>query len=196
MEKKKIFRSILLVAVVVLSILPVIVTFSSVLTSLFVRMRWYTVLQESVVPFESRLVAVLIRPLGITGQVTSKQEFSMVLIKGSEAIPIKLEWNCLGWQSMILLAITLVIGLRGDYTIRSKAETLIVGILGTFLSNLFRMAFIVSLAYYWNQLAAMIIHDYFASFVALIWMLFFWWFSYRYILEDKMTIIQEEVNKV
>jgi exosortase/archaeosortase family protein len=185
MEKKKIFRIILLVAVVVLSILPVIVTFSSILTSLFVRMRWYTVLQDSVVPFESRLVAVIIRPIGIIGQVTSKQEFSMVLIKGSEAIPIKLEWNCLGWQSMILLAITLVIGLRGDYTIRSKAETLIVGILGTFLSNLFRMAFIVSLAYYWNTAAAMIIHDYFASFVALVWMLFFWWFSYRYLPEDR-----------
>ncbi|HUC94696.1 MAG TPA: exosortase/archaeosortase family protein [Candidatus Saccharimonadales bacterium] len=196
MEKKKIFRSILLVTVVVLSILPVIVTFSSVLTSLFVRMRWYTVLQESVVPFESRLVAVLIRPLGITGQVTSKQEFSMVLIKGTEAIPIRLEWNCLGWQSMILLAITLVIGLRGDYTIRSKAETLVVGILGTFLSNLLRMAFIVSLAYYWNTLAAMIIHDYFASFVALVWMLFFWWFSYRYILEDKTVVIPEKTIKV
>jgi exosortase/archaeosortase family protein len=196
MEKKKIFRIILLVAVVVLSILPVIVTFSSILTSLFVRMRWYTVLQDSVVPFESRLVAVIIRPIGIIGQVTSKQEFSMVLIKGSEAIPIKLEWNCLGWQSMILLAITLVIGLRGDYTIRSKAETLIVGILGTFLSNLFRMAFIVSLAYYWNTAAAMIIHDYFASFVALVWMLFFWWFSYRYILEDKTVVIPEKTIKV
>jgi exosortase/archaeosortase family protein len=186
MEKKKIFKMILLVAVVLLSILPVIVTFSSVLTSLFVRMRWYTVLQESVVPFESRLVAVLVKPLGITGQVVSKEEFSMVLIKGTEAIPIKLEWNCLGWQSMILLAITLVIGLRGDYTILSKAETLIIGILGTFISNLLRMAFIVSLAYYWNTVAAMIIHDYFASFVALIWMLFFWWFAYRYLLEDKV----------
>ena len=192
MEKKKIFRSILLVAVVLLSVLPVIVTFSSVLTSLFVRMRWYTVLQESVVPFESRLVAVLIKPLGITGQVTSKEEFSMVLIKGTEAIPIRLEWNCLGWQSMILLAITLVIGLRGDYTILSKSETLIVGILGTFISNLLRMAFIVSLGYYWNAAAAMIIHDYFASFVALIWMLFFWWFAYRYLLEDKIAVIQEK----
>jgi exosortase/archaeosortase family protein len=196
MEKKKIFKMILLVAVVLLSILPVIVTFSSVLTSLFVRMRWYTVLQESVVPFESRLVAVLIKPLGITGQVTSKEEFSMVLLKGSEAIPIKLEWNCLGWQSMILLVITLVIGLRGDYTILSKAETLIVGILGTFISNLLRMAFIVSLGYYWNAAAAMIIHDYFASFVALIWMLFFWWFSYRYLLEEKTASIQEENAKV
>jgi hypothetical protein len=52
-------------------------------------MRWYTVLQESVVPFESRLVAVLIKPLGITGQVTSKEEFSMVLLKGTEAIPLQ-----------------------------------------------------------------------------------------------------------
>jgi exosortase/archaeosortase family protein len=132
------------------------------------------------------MVAVIIKLAGIKGLVASGQQFSMILVKGSEAIPIKLEWNCLGWQSMILLLITLVIGLRGNYTIRSKAETLIVGILGTFISNLLRMAFIVSLAYYWNAAAAMIIHDYFASFVALVWMLFFWWFSYRYILEEKI----------
>jgi hypothetical protein len=58
------------------------------------------------------------------------------------------------------------------------------------------MAFIVSLAYYWNTAAAMIIHDYFASFVALVWMLFFWWFSYRYILEDKTVVIPEKIIKV
>jgi len=59
------------------------------------------------------------------------------------------------------------------------------GVLGAFLSNLFRMAFNTSLAYYWNSLAAMIIHDYFASFIALIWMVFFWWFSYSFVLEPK-----------
>jgi exosortase/archaeosortase family protein len=186
MDKKNTFKLILAALVILLAVLPLIVTFSSVLTNLFNRMGWYTWLQEEVVPFESRLVAVIVKPVGITAKVTSNQNFSMVLMKGkNELIPIRLEWNCLGWQSMILLAVTFVTGLRGYFTKLSKLETVAVGILGTFLTNLFRMAFIVTLSYYWNSAAAMIIHDYFASLVAIIWMLFFWWFSYRYILEEK-----------
>lgn len=186
MEQKKTFKDILLVAVVILSILPVLVTFSAVLTKVFERMKWYEVLQEHVVPVESRLVAVIIKSVKITSNVTpDRDDFSMVLVKDGSLIPIRLEWNCLGWQSMILLAITLATGLKGKYTLFSKLETVVIGILGTFLTNLFRMAFIVTLAYYWNSFAALIIHDYFASFVALIWMVFFWWFSYSYVLEEK-----------
>ena len=171
----------------VLSILPVIVTFSAVLTSLFEKIGWYVWLQEIVVPFESRLVAVIVKTVDITAKVSPGSDFSMVLVKGSEFIPIKLEWNCLGWQSMILLIVTFITGLRGDHAFFSKVETILIGVLGTFLINLFRMALIVSLAYYWNSLAAVIIHDYFASLVAIFWMIFFWWFSYRYILEPKST---------
>ena len=185
MEQKRLFKNIFIVAAILLSVLPVIVTFSAVLTSLFNKMGWYVWIQDLVVPFESRLVAVLVKLVGIKGMVTSNQNFSMVLQRpGGELIPVQLSWNCLGWQSMILLGLTLVTGLRGNHTLLSKVETLIFGVLGTFLSNLFRMAFITSLAYYWNRVAAMIVHDYFASFIALAWMIFFWWFSYTYVLED------------
>jgi exosortase/archaeosortase family protein len=188
MDKKHTFKMVLAATAVLLAVLPLIVTFSSVLTGLFDRMGWYVWLQDIVVPFESRLVAVIVKLVGITAKITSGQNFSMVLMKGGDRmIPIRLEWNCLGWQSMILLAVTFVTGLRGYFTRLSKLETIVVGILGTFLTNLFRMAFIVTLSYYWNAAAAMIIHDYFASLVAIIWMLFFWWFSYRYILEDKVV---------
>jgi exosortase/archaeosortase family protein len=64
-------------------------------------------------------------------------------------------------------------------------EVVLFGILGTFLSNICRMSLITALAYYWNEFAAMIVHDYFAMFVSLVWMIFFWWFSYAYILEEK-----------
>lgn len=187
MDKKNTFKLILAATVVLLSVLPLVVTFSSVLTNLFNRMGWYTWLQEEVVPFESKLVAVIVKPVGIIAKIApTGQNFSMVLVKGgSQLIPIRLEWNCLGWQSMILLAITFATGLKRCFTNLSKLETILVGILGTFLTNLFRMAFIVSLSYYWNSAAVMIVHDYFASLVAVMWMLFFWWFSYRYILEEK-----------
>ncbi len=186
MNQKALFKQILATLVIILAVLPVIVTFSAVLTSFFEKIKLYVWLQDLAVPFESRLVAVLIQLFGIKGIITPGSSFAMVLRTSSGTFtPVALEWNCLGWQSLILLGLTLITGLRGAYTGLSKAQVVLFGILGTFLSNLFRMAFIVILAFYWNSFAAMIIHDYFASFVAIIWMLFFWWFSYRYILEEK-----------
>lgn len=186
MYQKQVFKKILAVTAVVLAVLPVLVTFSAILTGIFNRMQWYVWIQDHVVPFEARLVAVLIRLVGIKGVVTPGQTFAMLLERpGSDWLPVVLSWNCLGWQSMILLGLTLVTGLRGPYTMFSKIEVVVFGVLGTFLSNLFRMALITSLAYYWNNVAAMIVHDYFAMFVALIWMVFFWWFSYAYLLDVK-----------
>ncbi|OGY16410.1 MAG: hypothetical protein A2785_01210 [Candidatus Chisholmbacteria bacterium RIFCSPHIGHO2_01_FULL_49_18] len=185
---KQVFKKIFAVTAVVLAVLPVLVTFSAILTSVFNRMQWYIWIQDNVVPFEARLVAVLLRVVGIHGVVTPGQTFAMLLERpGADWLPVQLSWNCLGWQSLILLALTLVTGLRGPYTLFSKLEVIVFGVLGTFLSNLFRMALITSLAYYWNNVAAMIIHDYFAMFVALIWMVFFWWFSYAYLLDEKIS---------
>lgn len=189
MQQKKLFKDILVISVILLSILPLVVTFSAALTKLFNDMRWYTLLQKYVVPIESRLVSVIVKPIGIDSKVAiGAKDYSMVLIKSTNnMIPIRLEWNCLGWQSLILLLITMLTGLKSEYTLGSRFETLMIGILGTFLSNLFRMAFIIAIAYYWNSFSAFILHDYFASFVALVWMIFFWWFSYSFVLEEKVV---------
>ena len=184
--QKTLFKKIIVVVAIILPTLPFLVTFSSLLTSVFNKMGWYVWLQNIIVPFESKLVAVIIKVFGINATVYSGATFSMGLERPGEGmLPVVMEWNCLGWQSMILLILTLVTGLRGDYSFTNKIEVAVFGILGTFLSNLFRMAIIVALAFYWNDIAAMIIHDYFASFVAIIWFVFFWWFSYSYILESK-----------
>ena len=178
-HQKRVFKRILAITAVVLAILPVLVTFSSILTDIFNRFQWYLLLQQTVVPFEARLVAVVIKAVGISGLVTpNQQQFAMILERpGQDYLPVQLSWNCLGWQSLVLLGLTLVTGLQGPYTRFSKLQVIVIGVLGTFLSNIFRMAFITSLAYYWNNVAAMIVHDYFAMFIALVWMIFFWWFS-------------------
>lgn len=188
MKQKEVFKRILAVTSIILALLPLLVTMASVLTGIFNRMGWYVWLQEVVVPFESRLVALLIKLVGIEGMITpNNQHFAMVLLKpGNVLLPVQLEWNCLGWQSLLILSLTLVTGLQGPYTKFSKIQVILFGLLGTFLTNIIRMALITSLAFYWNSFAAMIIHDYFAMFVALGWMIFFWWFSYAYILEERL----------
>mgnify|MGYP001566969011 CR=1 FL=1 len=186
MNQKATFKKLFAGIAILLAVLPFIVTFSAVLTSLFNKIGWYVWLQDVVVPFEARLVAVLLRLVNIKGIVTPGASFAMLLEReGSSYLPVSLEWNCLGWQSLVLLGLTLATGLRGKWKAISKPETVVLGVLGTFLINVFRMAFITSLAYYWNNVAAMIIHDYFAAFVALLWLIFFWWFSYSFVLELK-----------
>ena len=186
MNQKATFKKLFAGVAILLAVLPVVVTFSAVLTSLFNKIGAYVWLQRIVVPFEARLVAVLLRLVNIKGVVTPGESFAMLLERpGQEYLPVILSWNCLGWQSLVLLGLTLATGLKGDWKFLSKTEVVIIGVLGTFLINVFRMAFITSLAYYWNNVAAMIIHDYFAAFVALIWLIFFWWFSYSFVLQEK-----------
>lgn len=194
--QKQVFKKIFIVVAIIHIILPGLVMFGSVLTGLFNKMGWYVWLQNMVVPFESRLVAVLIRPIGIIAKITPAETFSIVLEKPGGYIPITLEWNCLGWQSLVLLILTFTTGLRGHHTLVSKGETVLIGVLGTFLINIFRMALIASLVYYVNDFAVAIVHDYLAALVALIWMLFFWWFSYSFVLEPKETVVHEANSKV
>lgn len=187
MDQKKVFKQIFLITAILLAVLPTLVLFSSMLTALFSHMGWYVWLQQVVVPVEARFVAVLIKPLGIKAQIAQGQDYALLLQKStSDFLPVRLEWNCLGWQSLVMLGITLITGLWGRYKLLGKLEVVVFGILGTFIVNLLRMAFIVSLAFYWNGLAAVIVHDYFAALVSLIWMLFYWWFSYSFILEEKI----------
>ena len=186
-DQKATFKKLLAGVAILLAVLPFVVTFSAVLTDVFSKVGAYVWLQDKIVPFEARIVAVLLRGVNIRGVVTPGASFAMLLERpGGSPLPVQLQWNCLGWQSMVLLGLTLATGLKGAWKRFSKVEVIILGVVGTFLINVFRMAFITSLAYYWNNVAAMIIHDYFAAFIALIWLIFFWWFSYSFILEPKV----------
>lgn len=185
-DQKATFKKLFAGVAILLAVLPFVVTFSAVLTEVFNKVGAYVWLQDKIVPFEARIVAVLLRGVNIRGVVTPGASFAMILERpGQSALPVQLQWNCLGWQSMVLLGLTLATGLKGAWKRFSKVEVIVLGVVGTFLINVFRMAFITSLAYYWNNVAAMIIHDYFAAFIALIWLIFFWWFSYSFILEPK-----------
>ena len=186
MNQKNTFKKLLAGTAIILAALPFMVTFSAALTSLFNKIGAYVWLQNFVVPFEARLVVVLLRLVDIKGVAASEARFDILLERpGQPYLPVELSWNCLGWQSLILLGLTLITGLHGNWKFISKLETVVLGILGTFLVNLFRMAAITTLMYYWNEIAARVVHDYVAAFVALVWLIFFWWFSYAFVLEAK-----------
>lgn len=96
-----------------------------------------------------------------------------------------ISWNCLGWQSLVIFAISLLTGLSGNFTRLSKLESILIGILGTFLLNLARIVVLVLGIVYANQFFAFVLHDYLMILAAILWLFLFWWFSYAFVLEKK-----------
>lgn len=189
MRQKHTFKLLFIGLAVMLTILPFITTFNASLTLLFDKIGFYKTIQDFLVPIESRLVVAIIRVLGIPAFLVQNgaepifKGADFYLLKGAEYFPVDMQWNCLGWQSLILLIISFGIGLQGNYKKLSVLECIAIGLLGTFLVNIFRMVLITIGLYYVDTIFALLIHDYFAAFVTIVWLFFFWWFSYKYVLE-------------
>ena len=177
LREKATFQVIFLSLAVLLIFLPFITTFNEFLTKIVEKFYVYTVIQDYVVPYLSRLVGVLILPFGFHVMATNSG-----LFLAEKSLFIDIAWNCVGWQSLILIIITLVAGLQGQYTRFSKGQVILIGLLGTFLFNILRITSVVLFAVYFGYFPAVIFHDYFSNLLIVLWLFFFWWFSYAYVL--------------
>lgn len=186
MKGKATFKIILAAVAVTLMVLPLLAALNSFLTEVFNRAKWYQPIQRYVVPWEARLVAAALYPLGIKTRITTGPgRFAFYMVRGREIVPVDLAWNCLGWQSSLLLIVSLVAGLRREFTNISRLECIVFGLFGTLLVNILRMVLIAAGIFYINEFFAKVLHDYVMTLMSLVWLLFFWWFSYRFILEGK-----------
>lgn len=177
-NQRSVFILLLTLLAVALLILPFLVTFNEFLTRLFEHFRFYGWLEKLMTPLFSKMVVVLVRPLGI----------NIIAFSGgvvANDIPLRLSWNCLGWQSFLLLCLTLLSGLTGNFTLGSKIEAIVLGILGTFFVNLLRITSTVILAVYSSQVFAIVYHNYASALISLSWLIFFWWFVYAYVLREE-----------
>ncbi len=185
MREKRTFMIIFALFAAMLAVLPFLVTFNEALTHLVERIGIYMWVQERVVPLEVKMVGALVRPLGV-GYIAHQEGLTV------NGIYARVTWNCIGWQSLLLFAISLMVGLRGGYTLWSKIEAILIGLLGTFLVNLGRMAVIVVILSVSRPLFAVVFHDYLAAIVTILWLFAFWWFSYAYILEERPAVVEED----
>lgn len=179
---RRVSRTLLIATVFILMSLPLFTTFNEILTKLAEKTGAYTFLTKNVVPFETRAVALILRPFGI--EATPSQTHLYIDQPGGRKTSVFFSWNCLGWQSAVLLVLTLITGLVGSYGIDRKIETILLGVSGTFLINLVRISVVVVIAYYFGQLPATIVHDYGGTLFTIAWFFFYWWFAYRFILEE------------
>lgn len=177
-EKKETFGMLFAILAITLVLLPFVTTFNELLTRIVENTGAYRLIQNYIVPIESRMVALVLRPFNIQVAATKVG----LIVNGAS---VRLSWNCLGWQSLILIAISFLTGLQGPYTLVSKIECVLTGVLGTFFVNLIRLSGVVLLSTYVSRIAAVIFHDYGSNLFLIFWLFFFWWYSFNFVLERK-----------
>ncbi|MFA5070486.1 MAG: exosortase/archaeosortase family protein [Patescibacteria group bacterium] len=188
LKEKATFQVIFLSLAVLLIFLPFITTFNEVLTRVVEKIYLYTYIEDYIVPYLSRLVGVFLLPFGFKVIGTTSG-----LYLPDKSLAIDIAWNCIGWQSMILIIITFFAGLQGEYTKFSKGQTILIGVLGTFIINVLRIASVVLVAVNFGYFPAVIYHDYFSNLLIVLWLFLFWWFTYAYVLEP--IIVRAEPQK-
>lgn len=181
-ESRRRFHLIFIFIVILLLILPFFTTFNEFLTAIFLKSGLWQKVQNAWVPYLTRFVGGVLKIFSIE----SKGQGSVLMIrKGITVIPFFISWNCIGWQSLILIILTFITGLQGAYSFYSKVETIIIGILGTFIMNVFRIAIIALLIFYWGTKPAVYFHNYGGTVLTIAWIFIFWWFIFSFVLRPK-----------
>jgi exosortase/archaeosortase family protein len=175
----RVLQRIIIVASITFVILPFVTTFNEFLTKVVESFQLVALIQGSIAPFIVRIVAVLLRTLGVPVSISGSNLF---LTGAWMPLRVYINWNCIGWQSFVLLAFTFLTGLQGPYTRRSKLMTVLIGLEGTFLINILRILIPTLLAHSLGYLQAIIFHDYLGTLFTLLWMGVFWNYAFENLL--------------
>src|SRR5207247_6209511 len=113
---------------------------------------------QAIVPAESRMV---VRLPGLIGGAAAASGSHLVVWDASGSMhTLFISWNCIGWQSLVLLLISLASGLRGGHSLEARAQVMVIGVAGTMLLNLLRVTMVALIAAWWGVAPASRFHDY------------------------------------
>lgn len=182
-NKKRTFMWILVITALTLSFLPFWNSIQDLLMRLLMASGGYRAIQDLIVPYELRIVGSILVLLGIPVRLGAEYIEWTKSSGGNEVV--YLVWNCVGWQTLVLFGVTLLTGLSGQYTKLSKLQTFMIGLLGTYLVNIFRLTLVLIVYFYTGRVFGIVFHDYFSNLFSLLWLGFFWWFSYNHVLVSK-----------
>ena len=162
-----------------LMLLPFVTTFDDLLTSWALALGANNPLQ-GIVPIEARMVVGL---LGVVGIHAAASGSHLVIWDSAGSIhTLFISWNCIGWQSLILLGVSFLSGLRGHQPLEARVQVVLIGIAGTMLLNLVRVAAVAAMAATLGQTPALIFHDYGGTILVVAWLFAFWIFVQRWVL--------------
>src|SRR5437016_5921895 len=165
-----------------LMVLPLVTTFDELLTTWAMRLGADNPLQ-AIVPVEARMVVSLLGLVGIHAAASGSH--LVVWDSAGSMHTLFISWNCIGWQSLILFGVSLISGLRGGHTAESRAQVLCIGLAGTMLLNLLRVAAVAVIAATVGVGPAILFHDYGGTILFVGFLFAFWTFAQRWILPSR-----------
>jgi exosortase/archaeosortase family protein len=176
-----VFAMLLAVTAVVLVVLPFVSTFDDVLTQIGMHVGIAAPLQ-AIVPAEVRVTVAVLSLFGIRAGAAGNQ----LVVWNASGAPqtLFISWNCVGWQSLILLGLSLMVGLRGAMSLGSRLQLIALGVLGTVLVNIARITVVCLLAALAGYLPAVLFHDYGGTLLLVTWLFAFWTIAYRWLVPD------------
>lgn len=189
---KRTAKGILLVMVFFLMLFPFINSLNQFLVNVIEPLIYFKPLQDVIIPYEVRIVRVILDFVGIPMTQSQAWASSITLItKDGSHQPVVVAWNCIGWQSLLIISATLITGLTGKFTSASKLEVLAVGLLGTFLFNIGRLTGIFVLFYHGDRGIAMAFHDYGSVILTIGWLFALWYYAFHFVLVPKDANMSE-----
>jgi exosortase/archaeosortase family protein len=171
--------TLLAIACALLMLLPLVTTFDDLLTTWALQLGADNPLQ-TIVPVEARMVVGL---LGLAGIHAAASGSHLVVWDGAGAMhTLFISWNCIGWQSLVLLGVSLITGLRGRHPLEARAQVVVIGVAGTMMLNLLRVAAVAAIAATIGVTPAILFHDYGGTVLVISYLFLFWMFAQRWIL--------------
>jgi exosortase/archaeosortase family protein len=190
MERRSVYIGLMAAGCGMLLILPFVTTFDEFLTAATKQFGLVHPLLSLAAP-EARAVTALLGVLGVQAQASGGSLYVWDWSGQRQALMIST--TCIGWQSLILLGLSCVVGLRGPYSREAKLQVLLIGVLGTVLVNLIRMTIVCLVAADFGFWPAVLVHDYGGTLIIVAWLFGFWAFVHRWILgtvhSDEMELV-------
>jgi len=172
---------LLALTAVILVVLPFVSTFDDVLTQIGMRLGIAAPLQV-IVPVEVRVTVAVLALFGIHAGAAGNQ----LVVWNASGAPqtLFISWNCVGWQSLILLGLSLIVGLRGKMSLATRFEVIAFGVAGTILINVVRITVVCLLAALAGYVPAVMFHDYGGTLLLVAWLFSFWVIAYRWLVPN------------
>lgn len=178
-DRRTVYVGLLATGCAMLLILPFVTTFDELLTSATKQFGLVHPLLSLAAP-EARAVVALLGFLGVRAQAAGGEVY--VWDASGQRQALLISTTCIGWQSLVLLGLSCLVGLRGAFSREARAQVVLIGVLGTILVNLLRMTAVSLVAVDFGFWPAVLVHDYGGTLMIVAWLFGFWAFVHRWVL--------------